>query len=95
MHCAFQGYTTRLEFPRALKYVDVYAAHPDHGRAGSLRVLKINRKPIEGEFLMVMGSDSQELSEFATTLVDRMNTQSPGSSNTNTRKGTASMRTRA
>ena len=61
-----------------MKYVDVYAAHPDHGRAGSLRVLKINRKPIEGEFLMVMGSDSQELSEFATTLVDRMGHPKPG-----------------
>ena len=66
------GVIPHEEFPRALKYVDIHATHPDHGRVGSLRALKISRKPIGGEFLMVMDSDSQELSEFATTLFDRM-----------------------
>ncbi|KAI1798318.1 hypothetical protein LXA43DRAFT_1088432 [Ganoderma leucocontextum] len=60
------------EYPRALQHVLIHATHPDHGRVGSLTALKINRMLIQGEFLMVMDSDSQELSEFATTLFDRL-----------------------
>ncbi|KAM5534767.1 hypothetical protein V8D89_011631 [Ganoderma adspersum] len=60
------------EYPQALKVVVVHATHADHGRVGTLTALKINRKQLRGEFLMVMDDESQELSDFATTLFDEI-----------------------
>nr|VWP00857.1 Adenylate cyclase (EC (ATP pyrophosphate-lyase) (Adenylyl cyclase) [Ganoderma boninense] len=60
------------EYPDALKVISVKAIHPSHGGVGSLTALKINRRLLRGDFLMVMDDESQELSDFATTLFDEM-----------------------
>ncbi|PIL27414.1 hypothetical protein GSI_10562 [Ganoderma sinense ZZ0214-1] len=60
------------EHPQAMKFVIVHATHSDHGGVGSLTALKINRRQLRGDFIMVMDDESQELSDFATTLFDDM-----------------------
>ncbi|KAI0330692.1 hypothetical protein GY45DRAFT_733716 [Cubamyces sp. BRFM 1775] len=60
------------EHPRALKHVWIEARHPTEGRVGLLTALHIDRDRCRGDFFGIMDEESQELSDFALTLFDRL-----------------------
>ncbi|KAH9896748.1 hypothetical protein C8Q73DRAFT_686866 [Cubamyces lactineus] len=60
------------EYPRPLKHVSIEARHPTEGRVGLLTALHIDRDRCRGDFFGIMDGESQELSDFALTLFDRL-----------------------
>lgn len=65
------------EHPRLLKHIYINAQHPMDGRVGSLVALEINRDKCRGDFISILDEESQELSEFATTLFDKFGMLKP------------------
>ncbi|TFK87190.1 hypothetical protein K466DRAFT_575948 [Polyporus arcularius HHB13444] len=76
------------EHPRALKHVYVDAIHPLLGRIGSLQAIQINRNRCNGEFLMIMDEESQELCDFALALFDENGRLRPELVDHESQKGT-------
>lgn len=59
------------EHPRLLKHIYINAQHPTDGRVGSLVALEVDRDKCRGDLILILDEESQELSEFATTLFDK------------------------
>lgn len=65
------------EQPRFLKNIYINAQHPTDGRVGSLVALEIERDKCRGDLIWILDEESQELSEFATTLFDKFGRLKP------------------
>lgn len=76
------------EHPRALKHVYVDAIHPFLGRIGSLKAIQINRNRCNGELMMIMDEESQELCDFALALFDENGRLRPELVDHESQKGT-------